>query len=443
MKVVLVKPTIGRKGHSLYTDEGRMEPLMLGVLAALMPDDVEVEILDDRIEEIPYDIQCDLVGITVETFMARRAYEIADAFRARGVPVVMGGIHVALIPEEVQLHCDAIVTGDAESIWHEVLADFKRGKLKKVYKGIPGIGQAGGIKPRRDLYRDDAYLPVSLMQFSRGCRYSCNFCAVSRYFDKTHYIRRIDEVLEEIASQKRRFIFFVDDNIASDKRALKDLCRELIPLKINWISQASIDVTHDEELMALMAKSGCVGNVIGFESITPESLKDAGKHFNLKNFTRYRHEIDVLRHYAMQTWAAFTLGYDSDTYDSIMATKEFAIKNKFTFAAFNVLTPYPGTPLYDRLRREGRLLYDGEWWLHPEYRFNHAAFVPRNLTPEALTEACNRARSDFNSIPALLYRFSDFKTNLRTLWRAMSYWRYATLFRREVFKKNNMQLGLK
>ena len=269
MKILLIKPTIGTKSHSLYVDEGRMEPLMLGILAALTPDDVEVELYDDRMEDMPYDIQCDLVAITVETYTARRAYEIAGEFRKRGTLVIMGGIHVVLLPNEVAQYCDSILLGDAETIWKDVINDTRRGKLKKVYKASPGVAQIGGIKPRRDIYEGKGYLPVSLMQFSRGCKYECSFCAVSTYFEKKHYIRRIDEVLEEIESNKSRFIFFVDDNIASHQQSLQELCRELIPQKINWISQASIDVTHNPKSMKLMADSGCIGNVIGFESITP------------------------------------------------------------------------------------------------------------------------------------------------------------------------------
>ena len=442
MKITLIKPTIGRREHSLYVDEGRMEPLMLGVLAGLTPDEYEVVLHDDRMESIPYNDPTDLVAITVETYTARRAYEIALEYRQRGVLVIMGGMHVSLVPDEVQLHADSIFIGDAETLWKQVLEDLKHNKLQKVYKAPAGIGQLGGIKPRRDLYRGKGYLPMSLMQFSRGCRYECNFCAVSRYFDKKHYIRRIDEVLDEIAQQERKFIFFVDDNIASHKQALQELCQELIPMKINWISQASLDITHNQAIMRSMADSGCIGNVMGFESITPESLKDAKKVSNIRGFSNYEREIEILRDHAMQTWAAFTLGYDNDTYDSVLATMEFARKNKFTFAAFNILMPYPNTPLYEQLERENRLLYGGNWWLHPEYRFNQAAFIPTKMTPDELTRACHEAREQFNSIPSLLYRFSDVKTNLKSLWRATNFIRYALLFRKEVYKKHGMKFGL-
>ncbi len=443
MKITLIKPTIGTKEHSLYVDEGRMEPLMLGVLAGLTPPDVEVVLHDDRMEKIPYDEETDLVAITVETYTARRAYEISKEYRDRGVPVIMGGMHVTLLAQEVQEHTDSMLMGDAETVWEQVIDDVRNNKLKKLYKGPPGIGQIGGIKPRRELYEGKGYLPISLMQFSRGCKYECSFCAVSEYFEKKHYVRKIDEVLQEIESQDRRFLFFVDDNIGSHRKALKDLCRELIPMKVNWISQASLDITKDAELMRLMADSGNIGHVMGFESISPQSLKDAKKFSNLAGFSNYEEEIKVLREHGMQTWAAFTLGYDYDTPESILATMRFALKNKFTFAAFNILMPYPGTQLYRDLEKENRLLYDGKWWLHPEYRFNDAAFMPKTMSADELTDVCHEARVKFNSIPSLLYRFSDLSTNMKSLWRVASYWKYTTLFRKEVYKKHKMRFGLK
>jgi radical SAM superfamily enzyme YgiQ (UPF0313 family) len=447
MKLTLIKPNIGRREHSLYVDHGRMEPLTLGVLAALTPADVEVVLYDDRMEKIPFDEASDLVAITVETYTARRAYEIAAEYRARGVPVILGGMHVSLLPEESAEHADSIFVGDAEPLWAAVIADARAGRLRPRYQSSPGVAQqtASGacVLPRRDIFQGKGYLPLGLMQFSRGCRFACSFCAVSRYFDRQHYQRRIDEVVREIAEQKLRMAFFVDDNIASNPAALKDLCRELIPLKINWVSQASLDITRDTELMRLLADSGCLGNVIGFESISAASLKDARKSPNLPGFTDYRRDIDILRAHGMQTWAAFTLGYDHDTPDSIRATEHFARKHRFTFAAFNILMPYPNTPFYRLLEQEGRLLYDGKWWLHPEYRFNRAAFRPARMSADELTGLCHDARKRFNSLPALVWRFSDLKTNVRSLWRVAMYWRYTFLFRSEVYRKHGMRFGLK
>ncbi len=447
MKLTLIKPTIGRKEHSLYKDEGRMEPLMLGVLAALTPADVEVIMYDDRMETIPYDEVTDLVAITVETYTARRAYEIADEYRQRGVKVIIGGIHANLLPDEVMQHADSIFLGDAETLWATMINDARYHKLKPCYTAPVGVGQVTQcgekILPRRDIYQGKGYLPISLMQFSRGCRFACKFCAVSRYFKRNYYLRQIDEVVREIEQHHSKFIFFIDDNIATDHKALAELCHALIPLKIHWISQASLDVTKKPTLMKLMQQSGCWGNVLGFESINPLSLREAKKSPNIIAFNHYQQEINILRDHGMQTWAAFTLGYDHDTVETIAQTMEFALKNRFAFAAFNILMPYPSTPLYQQLQQERRLLYQAKWWLDPTYRFNQAAFIPNLMTADELTNACHLARSHFNSIPSIIKRFSDLNLTLQSFSRIISFCRYTLLFKKEVYKKHGMRFGLK
>ncbi|MBX3051802.1 MAG: B12-binding domain-containing radical SAM protein [Caldilineaceae bacterium] len=443
MHLTFIKPNIGRMEHSLYVDEGRMEPLQLGVLAALTPPDVDIALWDDRLESIPYERPTDLVAITVETYTARRAYEIAGEYRRRGVPVVMGGMQPTLIPEEVKPHADSIFVGDAETKWAQVIDDARRGALQPVYHAPVGVAHPG-IHTRRDIFKGKGYLPISLMQFSRGCRFACTFCAVSSYFDKGHYTRLAEEVVAEIeARERKQIIFFVDDNILSNFAAAKKLFRALIPLKIHWVSQGSIDMTQDRELMGLMVESGCVGMVVGFESISKDSLRWMRKSPNfVGGFDGYQKQIEVIREYGIQLWAAFTLGHDHDTVDSIRETLDWAMENKFPLAAFNILVPYPNTPLYTKLESEGRLLYDGSWWLHPEYRFNYAAFRPKNMTPDELTEACWNARSTYNSLGFLIRRAFDFKTNLRTLYKLGVYLRYSPIFRKEVFKKQGMRFGL-
>ncbi len=443
MKLTLIKPNIGRREHSLYVDEGRMEPLPLGILAALTPPDVDVVLYDDRMEPIPYDEKTDLVGITVETFTARRAYEISAEFRRRGIPVVMGGMHAMLIPDEVAEHCDALIVGDAEPVWAEMIADFRRGVLKPRYDAVQPVCPQGNVIARRDLFEGKGYLPISLLQFSRGCAHRCSFCASSVYFKAHHYCRPVPDVIREIQSQKRKLLFFVDDNIVCNREKAKELFRALIPLKIRWVSQGSMDMLQDPELMELMVKSGCLGLVIGFESISPDCIADMHKYTNKKAASEmYREEIAKLRKWGLQTWAAFTVGHDGDTIESIRATCDFAIKNKFTFAAFNILMPYPNTPLYEKLQREGRLLYDGKWWLHPDYRFNYASIVPKNMTPDELTEIAFDCRRRFNSIGSIIRRAIEPHTNLRTPYRFVTYLLYNPLFRKEVFKKQGLHFGL-
>ncbi len=444
MKITFIKPNIGRMEHSLYVDEGRMEPLQLGVIAGLTPLDVECVLYDDRLEDIPYDEETDLVAITVEIYTARRAYEIAAEFQLRGVPVIMGGFHPTLVPEECLEHADSIYIGDAEFLWRQVVEDAKQRKLRRIYKAQLGVPQLGGTQPRRDLFKGKGYLPITLMQFSRGCRFACDFCAISVFFDRTNFVRPTREVLVEIENQDRKFIFFVDDNFLSNHEAAKLFLRELVPMRIKWVSQASIDMTNDPELMELLVQSGCMGNVIGFESLDPRNLKSMKKAPNLmrKGWDRYQAQCEILRDHHLLTWAAFTLGHDCDTPESIRETFDFAMHNKFCFVAYNILMPYPGTPLYDRLRREDRLLWDGKWWLHPEYRFNHAAFIPKNMSPEELTEACWYCRYHWNRTRSIFKRMWDFKTHVSSLTRLGVYLQYNPLYAKEAYKKQGMLFGL-
>ncbi|WP_127718382.1 B12-binding domain-containing radical SAM protein [Halobacteriovorax sp. HLS] len=445
MKITFIKPRIGRQEDSFYIDEGRMEPLQLAVLAGMTPDEHEVTVFDDRFEEIDYDLKTDLVGITVETYTARRAYEIATEYRKRGIPVVMGGMHVTLLPEEASQYCDSIVTGDAGWIWAKVLEDFKEyKKLRKHYKSIVGAPQANEFAPDRSVYDSKKYLNVGLIQFGRGCKFACSFCAISSYFKKQQFTRDLDKVLDELKTMKQHIIFFVDDNICADFEALKELCRKLIPLKIRWVSQGSMDMSKDPELMELLVKSGCMGNVIGFETINPNNAKQLRKAPNSfrKDFNKYDKEVEIIRNFGLQTWAAFTLGYDHDTLESIMDTVDYAIDKKFCFAAFNILVPYPGTPMYKKLQEENRLLYDGKWWLHPEYRFNHCSFKPKQMTPDQLTEISFKCKERWNSWSSIFKRYFDLKTHMRNPVKSLIYWKYNPVYSSENFNKQDMYFGL-
>lgn len=446
MKITFIRPNIGRLAHGPYIDEGRMEPLPLGVLAALTPADVECVLYDDRMEAIPYDEPTDLAAISVEIYTARRAYEIASEFRRRGVRVILGGFHPTLVPEEALAHADAICRGDAETVWPRIVADARRGRLARRYEARPGtVPQAGGLVPRRDLFRGKGYLPFTLIQFGRGCRFACSFCAIGAFFEQTHAVRPTREILAEIESRERPLVFFVDDNFVSDIPAAKRFLRELIPLRVRWVSQGSIDMTGDAELMDLMEASGCLGHVIGFESIVPASLKSMRKSPNFigAGWDDYEAACEVLRRHHLQTWASFTLGHDEDTPATIRATLDFAMRQRFCFAAFNILMPYPGTPLYERLAAEGRLLYAGRWWLHPDYRFNHAAFVPRRMAPDELTEACLDCRRRWNGAGSILRRVWEPRTHLHSIERLGIYFSYNRLFARETMRKQGMRLGLR
>ncbi len=449
MKLTLIKPTIGLvlKDTKIpegkpFVDKARMEPLQLGIIAGLTPDDVEVVLYDDRCEKIPFDEPTDLVAITVEIFTARRAYEIAAEYRKRNIPVILGGIHPSVVPEESSQYADSVFIGDAELLWKKVIEDTRNGKLKKLYRSKPGPAQ-NGMFPDRSIFKGKGYLPLSLIQFGRGCRFSCSYCITSLYFNKTCFYRQVDRVIREIESHPRKLWFFVDDNFVSEKKMAKELMRAMIPLKIKWVGQASIEMVSDPELMKLMQQSGCLGHVIGFESITEEGLMSMNKMHNLESGMNYDEMISIITDHGLAIWAAFVLGHDEDTPESLMDILEFSLKHKFPFAAYNVLMPYPKTELYKKLKTENRLLFDGKWWLHPDYRFNHAAFLPKRMTVEELNETSFYIRKKWNSIGSILRKAGNFRTNTNIIQSILSLTHYNLLYKQETLKKQGMTLGLR
>src|SRR3954466_16261340 len=282
MRLTIIHPCIGRKPGQKYIRTWQMEALPAATLAGLTPKDVEVRFYDDRMEQIPFDEATDLVAISVETYTAKRSYQIASEYRKRGIPVVMGGFHASLCPDEVAGYADAVVVGEAEELWPRVLDDAKHGTLQKFYRST-GRTALAGLRPDRSIFRGKRYLPVGLVEAGRGCHFKCEFCAVQTVFESTQTRRPVDDILAEIRSIKatRKLFFFVDDNITSNLAQAKQFFRELIPLGIRWVSQTSINAAHDEEFLELLVRSGCQGVLIGFESLNPENLKNMNKSFNM------------------------------------------------------------------------------------------------------------------------------------------------------------------
>jgi radical SAM superfamily enzyme YgiQ (UPF0313 family) len=429
MKITLIRPGLGNIISGYNLNQGSMEPLQLAIIAGLVEEPDEVNLYDDRLENIPFDEKTDLVAITVDSFTAQRAYEISSEYRSRGVATVLGGIHVSLLPEEAILHADAIVTGDAEPVWKQLVNDLKRHKLQKIYNGSFGLPQEGCF-PRRDLFEGKKYLPFSLVQFSRGCKNDCTFCSVSGYFKQSHHCRKTDDVIYEIERDKLKTIFFVDDNIVANRKELKVFLKELIPLKVKWVTQSGIDMVYDRELLKLMADSGCAGNLIGFESININTLKRFNKSANIRDFNGYKEVLEILKDAGFLIWASFIIGNDCDNLDSIKETVEFIVKNKFSFAFLNILMPYPGTEIFRQFKKEDRLLYDGKWWDHNDYRYNQAAFKPKLMSPEQLSEALYSANKDLYSISCITHRLFDVKTNMRNLFNFLIYTRLNWILRK-------------
>ncbi len=439
MRLTIVHPCVGRKPGQKYIRTWQMEPLPAATLAGLTPRDVDVRFHDDRMEEIPFDEPTDLVAISVETYTARRAYQIASEYRRRGVPVVMGGFHASLCPDEVARFAESVVTGEAEQLWPHVLDDARHGRLQKFYRAS-GRSSLDGMRPDRSIFRGKRYLPVGLVEAGRGCHFSCEFCAVQTVFEATQSRRPIDQILDEIRALKeeKKLFFFVDDNITSNLRQAKEFFRALIPLKVRWVSQASINAAHDEEFLDLLVRSGCQGVLIGFESLNPANLESMNKRFNTAK-GGFEKALANLRRHRIRVYGTFIFGYDGDTADSFMPTVDFAEEHAFYIAAFNHLTPFPGTPLYKRLEAEGRLLYDA-WWLDQRYSYNRIPFTPIGMSPDDLQRACLAARRRFYGWPSIMRRSMDaVNRGNGFMWR--NFYMINALHRQDVSLRDHYPLG--
>lgn len=441
MRILFVKPNMGLVDGHPYHDRGRMEPLTFAVLAGCTQEHHEWALCDDRFEAVPYGEPWDVVAINVEIYTARRAYEIAARFRGAGAKVVLGGSHVTLIPDEAQQHGDAVVIGDADPIWAGILEDAEAGRLQPRYRACLQPGETlKGLRPRFDLFAGKSYLPVALSQFGRGCCNQCEYCFTGNSYGGTFGNRPPEEVVAELAERKSRFVFFVDDNLVSDREAATRLFKALRPLKLRWTAQASLRFVADPALMDLMLESGCSGVLVGFESLNRENLEAMNKRSNLA-YGSYDQVVERIQTAGLMIWAAFLLGYDHETEASIRETLVWALSKKFAFSAFNVLTPYPGTAFYDRMAEEGRLLYGGKWWLHDGYRFGQVTFRPRNMSPERLSELGLEARLGHNTVYQIFRRATERRTNAKDLWSLATYFAYNPLFRDEMLKKHRMELG--
>jgi radical SAM superfamily enzyme YgiQ (UPF0313 family) len=277
------------------------------------------------------------------------------------------------------------------------------------------------------------------VEAGRGCHFKCEFCAIQSYFSSTQTRRPAAEIIEEIKRVDKKLIFFVDDNITSNMEQAKELFRALIPLKIRWVSQASINAAHDEEFLQLIKASGCQGLLIGFETLNPANLKAMHKGFNTMK-GGYEKALENLRRHGIRLYATFILGYDDDNGDTFHETLAFAMRHRFYMVAFNHLTPFPGTPLYERLEKEGRLTYE-KWWLHPDYRYGMVPFEPRGMSAAQVRDRCLEARGAFYSWRSIWKRSLDFKVNSNTGFMWSNFFAINALMRKEVLQRREFPLG--
>lgn len=432
MRIAFLRPNLyaGRSADA-------MEPLVFAILAGCTPSECQVEFYDERLEEIPERLDVDLVAITIETFTARRAYQLAGRFERQGIPVVAGGYHATFCAEEALRYVSAVVVGDADDVWPEVIRDASTGSLKRRYQGY--LPKLAARVVDRTIFRGKRYRPVGLVQFGRGCRYACDFCSIHAFYGTSLRWRPVSDVVAELSQLDRPYVFFTDDNLCNETGRLRELLEAIRPLNLRWSCQASIDIAADSELLKAMAGSGCISLMIGFESLDPQNLRIMRKSWNHK-YGSYATLIQRIRDHGMMIYGGFVLGYDHDTPAVFDATLDFAIANQLFLANFNPLTPTPGTALYSRLRSEGRLIRD-PWWLDPEFKYGDCMFQPKSMSPEQLREGCYRIRTEFNRWSSIGKRAWDFRANCRSPLHAAAFALANLTSRREIHRKQGRPLG--
>ena len=381
-----------------YIKTWQMEPIGIAQVAALTPKDVTIRFYDDRVEEIDYDFPTDYVAISMETYSAQRSYEIIEEYHKRGKKIIAGGFHPTLMTDEVLEHADSVIVGEAENVWEEVIEDCRTKSLKKIYKSqdCPNLS---GIFPDRSLFRNKNYMPITLIESSRGCRFNCQFCSVAAFYKQKCHYRPVEDVVKEVREAKNRTIFFIDDNIGSDVARAKELFKQLARLKIKWVSQISTSCL-DDEMVSLMHKSGCLGVLIGFESFNKANLEQMNKAWNV-GLNRYEDILTRLTKNKIFVYGTFIFGYDEDDEKTFEDALRFAVKNNLVLVAFNHLMPFPGTPVYDSMRP--RLKCD-KWWLGNQCKFGDVVFEPKRISAERLSELCYIYKKKFYSLPMLFRR---------------------------------------
>jgi radical SAM superfamily enzyme YgiQ (UPF0313 family) len=378
MKIVLISPKgpLYRHRGGIWRKSLRYQPLTLTTLAALIPADVpaDVRLIDEGIADVPLDLDADLIGLTVITGTANRAYELADHFRRRGITVVLGGPHVTLIPDDAQPHADAIVVGYAEDTWPQLLREFVAGTLASRYTQSPGLEIGGRPFPRRDLLPARRFLTNNVFEATRGCVHSCDFCVVPTAWGRKPFQKPVPEVIADIRQHGARKLIFIDLNLIAHRGYAVQLFTALIPLQVQWYGLATVLLADDPELLELCGRSGCRGLLMGLESISPANLRQNHKGFNSPE--NYGRVVQRLHEHGIALQGCFVFGLDDDEPDIFLRTAEFAVATGIDLPRFAAVTPFPNTPLYLRLEAEGRIL-TRNWEL---YDAQHVVFRPAKMS---------------------------------------------------------------
>ena len=411
-KLLLIQPSPYEKdGKVIKKKKLYFTGLALPLLAALTPDDWETELIYEVIEDVPFDTDADLIGVSTMGHGVIRSIDIAKEYRRRGKTVILGGYMASIMPEEAVKYCDSLIIGDAELVWQQMLSDFENGNLKKTYEKPLEGNWYSTPSPQFDLLEGKNlgdFLPV---QAGRGCPNSCSFCSVSCLYSGRYVKRPLPEVIrdiEQIKSLGYKKILLLDDNIFSDRKYLDSLLDTLIKLDISWMSQCEITIGKDDDLLEKLQKSGCTTLSFGLESISRESLISMDKGWAVP--AEYDSLIQNIRNHGIDVSTEMVVGGEGDTLESIRMTKDFIERNKISVPRFYILTPFPGTRFFDQIKEEGRLVNNDIY----SYDGTSAVYRPRNMTPDELTQAYWELYSELFTIKSIIKRNILRKEMLKT-----------------------------
>lgn len=378
----------------------KFPPLSLATLAGLTPAEHTITFVDESIQTLDPDINPDLVAITAMTPLAPRGYEIADMFRQRGAKVVFGGIHASNMPDEAAQHADAVVIGEADEIWLDILHDAEQGNLKQFYRQDNYTAMEKVQPANRTIYPAKRYFFENMIQTTRGCPYKCEFCTVTAFFGGTYRPRPVDTVLHEVESLQRTpgYIFFVDDNLVAKRSHTDKLLEGLKNHRLRWVCQAPITIAKDDALLRSMYEAGCHGIFIGFESLNAKNIEVMGKKQNTVSF--YEEAIKRIHDQGIGVYGSFVFGYDHDTPAVFDQYLEFANRNTLDGAFMPVLTPFPGTRIHKRLKEEGRVLTE-DW---RKYDMATVVYQPKGMSVDELQEGFWQVNKGFYSLSSTFRR---------------------------------------